>query len=379
MFERSYGVEIESLAPAGITRSMLAAAIRSVGIACEAQPWNHVVQRDKWKVITDGSLTGGSHGQGVEVVSPPLVGEDGFKQLALVCGVLSEVGMSIDNSCGLHVHVDARAPTRMELPAMKRLALLYIEHESIIDTVLPPSRRGNPRFAQSLTHVNIKRLMDASDLTRMADVIKPGSMEGRYVKLNFRSFWKYGTIEFRHHSGTIDADKIAKWVIFCLRMVEIADKPATAPAGAASVENTVRAMRIAQAARAGSKHHIVYQMLMRPEGCTHLEVLRATGWKKASVAGMAHIMGLYVRKQREWEQWPSATGWGGYASKKVYRYWGIVADGPVEVKRRTGKVVLPFKKAQTVDDFCDLLGMPENERQHWRQRQALFAQLTNRS
>ena len=34
----------------------------------------------------------------------------------------------------------------------------------------------------------------------------------RYYKINFQAFATHGTIEFRQHSGTLDADKAANWV-----------------------------------------------------------------------------------------------------------------------------------------------------------------------
>ena len=49
-------------------------------------------------------------------------------------------------------------------------------------------------------------------------------LDNRYVKLNLQSFWKHGTIEFRHHSGTTDVAKITNWLTLCMAMVIAGDE-----------------------------------------------------------------------------------------------------------------------------------------------------------
>jgi predicted transcriptional regulator len=43
------------------------------------------------------------------------------------------------------------------------------------------------------------------------------------VKLNLDSFAKHTTVEFRHHAGTTNTDKIVNWLKVCMAMVECAD------------------------------------------------------------------------------------------------------------------------------------------------------------
>ena len=43
-------------------------------------------------------------------------------------------------------------------------------------------------------------------------------MGGRYNAVNLESYRKYGTAEFRQHGGSINADKVCNWVIFCTHL-----------------------------------------------------------------------------------------------------------------------------------------------------------------
>src|SRR5262249_4362183 len=165
-------------------------------------------------------------------------------------------------SCGLHVHIDA---SDLTLSAMKRLVVIYMENEKVIDSFLPPSRRGEAnRFAKSITKTNLSHLKTARTADQIATAIYGGRDVGhmrRYVKLNFISFATHGTVEFRHHSGTVDAAKINQWVRICQQMVDLAvkeqDLPVTAP--------SVRPLRSRSMAT-------VFDMISRPEGASAEEM-----------------------------------------------------------------------------------------------------------
>lgn len=47
-----------------------------------------------------------------------------------------------------------------------------------------------------------------------------GYFGSRYFKINFESFATHGTVEFRHHSGTTEYEKIVNWVKLTQAMVE---------------------------------------------------------------------------------------------------------------------------------------------------------------
>jgi hypothetical protein len=72
------------------------------------------------------------------------------------------------------------------------------------------------------------------------------------------------------------------------------------------------------------KNKIVYDMLVSSKGTTKKEILAATGWKQVSIAGMAHMMGLEVRKVK----YRNTKGF------KETRYFGYIPAHTVVIKKR---------------------------------------------
>lgn len=367
MFTRSFGVELEVLRAHSVTAlrdtaNMLTAA----GIPCELVPYGgaHRVH-STWKVTHDGSVGGPQH-SGMEVVSPPLHGPEGLEEACRVADLLKRSGHSVNKSCGMHVHVHVAPLTQS---AKNRLAVDYARQEKIIDSLLPPSRRGAKAangYACTVANVKTEDIMRVTTATQLATVMANGGMvrtgrrtrrrfnSTKYVKLNFTPHYTYGTVEFRHHSGTVESQKVRQWVKFCLRMVNKAKEsaerndPIETETGTRTV--TVRARTI----RPGTKLAIVADLLLRQEGTTRAEAMAATGWPSISMQDNARQLGLVLRSTR---------GFGG-----TLRYFGARPEaGETEtVVSRT--VVRP-----TLEGLLDSLGMPEEDKAYWRARQAMFA------
>jgi hypothetical protein len=266
-----FGVEIEFIAPAGSTYVGVAAAIEAAGVSCLNAGYTHRAERERWKIVTDGSLRS-MHvpgGVGMELVSPPL-SEANFEQIEKVGAVLTQLGAVVNRSCGLHIHIGAR--NRMSVAALKKLAELYVQHECLIDQLLPPSRRGNANqyCGSNATRADMVRLNQATTVTEIASAV--GGEHNRYVKLNFTAYWKHGTVEFRHHSGTVDAQKIIKWVIFCSKMVETAVREAGQPIAGGTHGIGERAYW-----QSGRARRVIYRLLSREEGATSEDIRLALG------------------------------------------------------------------------------------------------------
>ena len=206
--ERKYGVEIEFTA---IEKSDAVNAIRDAGIEVSAEHYNHDT-RTHWKIITDSSC-------GLEAVSPPLEGEYGLEQIKKVCAALESAGAKVNKDCGVHVHLEALDFT---LENFKSLFKYWVKFEDVFDSLMPASRRlKNNQYCQSNLKVSAndahthaqacQEIFNAIDAMQSIDDLK-GIYPSRYYKLNPHSYWRYGTIEVRHHSGSIDGEKITHWI-----------------------------------------------------------------------------------------------------------------------------------------------------------------------
>ena len=212
---RTYGVEIEfktasgcrpSSLEADAERRTIATALRTAGVSAQVESYNHDT-KTWWKLVSDGSA-------GHELVSPILKGEEGFREIRKVCKVLVSLGYKVDKNCGFHVHHGARDLTTDNIKAVFALAIKW---ETVIDKLVAPSRVGNGYCcsnnpSRSYTFEGTKSALNL--LKNTADVRRYGSCgHDRYLKVNYTAFLRQGTIEFRQHQGTLDADKMIWWII----------------------------------------------------------------------------------------------------------------------------------------------------------------------
>lgn len=197
--ERTFGVELEIV---GITRSQAIVALQSVGINVQDEGYNHTT-RSHWKIVSDSSVQGG-----FELVSPILHGESGLTALATAATALDDAGATVNRSCGLHVHFDASALT---VENVRTIVTRYATYESQIDAFMPLSRRAdNNLYCHSL-----QEIVDDTDFNQATTLQALAQAQvSRYYKVNLQSYLVHGTIEFRQHSGTVNAAKAVNWVRF---------------------------------------------------------------------------------------------------------------------------------------------------------------------
>lgn len=207
---RRFGIEIECF---GIRPSVAAQALRDAGLQAADEGYSHQT-RTYWKVITDASVNGSGTGMGsgLEVVSPPLSGPDGFDQVVKAMKALRDAGAQVDSTCGLHVHHEVTDLTPSSLAAF---ITAYIDNQSVIDYFVAPSRRasrGN-RWCSGISGYEKDEI-----LRRVAQVNSHGrdvlGRFDRYRTLNVTSYPKYGTIEIRQHQGSLAGRKAVGWIKF---------------------------------------------------------------------------------------------------------------------------------------------------------------------
>ena len=208
---------------------------RMANVDCRAEGWN-TDSKHYWKVISDASINPDS-GIDIEVVSPSepenlLSGANGLKDVYNVVEAMREYGVTINSSAGLHVHHctgrSKGADLELKPFAFANLIKLYAFYEGILDSLQPRSRRGrNPSYLASVKS-HYGNLETAKELALQVDRILENYPESsisetvtnlaklcgrdRYCKINIMSFFKHGTVEFRHHAGTTDPDKVTAWI-----------------------------------------------------------------------------------------------------------------------------------------------------------------------
>ena len=215
---RRFGVEIEFFLPYSTNLTDIVTKLNAAGVSTYSAGYTHEVT-NRWKIVTDGSLynSGNRNGSGYELVSPPMRGEAGLAQIDKALKVLTEAGCFINKSCGLHVHHEA---TDLSLDALKKTAVYYTEAKNVINKFFSKSRVNN-QYARNYSSYELDDLNAKSSLSSFKDFAR---YINRYRTVNFNSYAKYGTIEFRQHHGTLNAKKVRAWVLFTQAVIRCAAK-----------------------------------------------------------------------------------------------------------------------------------------------------------
>lgn len=207
-FNRNFGIEIEAY---NCTRERLARELTAAGINVQVEGYNHTDHTDHWKLVTDSSLSGNNT---FELVSPILHGEQGLEELEKVCWVLDLCNAKVNDTCGLHVHMDA---AEFDLTTWKNLILTYKRLEGVIDNFMPHSRRNN-RYCKALSAItenSIKHARNIGDL-------RAAFFHNRYHKVNLEAYARHRTVEFRQHGGSTNFTKMSAWIHFLAKMITFA-------------------------------------------------------------------------------------------------------------------------------------------------------------
>jgi len=210
----AYGVELEGLIR---SRDEMYEKMKSAGFKVKKTGYSHEMENKLWKVGDDGSVYNNmnnferSNYSSMELTSPKLFGEDGFKDVKKVLDFWAGIGGTFNKYCGFHVHVDAWNYT---LEDLLRLLLVWTRIEPVVYFLVSPSRRRNNAFTKMWRRENSR------ETARIFLGIELNPREDRYYALNRVAFEKYRTVEFRIHHGTMNIDKIKYWTVFCLKLVE---------------------------------------------------------------------------------------------------------------------------------------------------------------
>lgn len=210
---RKFGIEIECITDV----NEVARLFREAHIPLQVESRRLERAPAAWAFKGDGSL----HYSGnkpnfrtAELVSPPLSGEAGIRQLKAVCSILNQVGTLVNKSCGLHIHHDAGD---FNIHHTRRLALTYYNSQVQIDKFLAISRRSTA----GATYCKPFSAQEARSIT--SAISHSDFPNDRYRNLNIApAFRAHGTYEFRQHQGTVDFLKIVSWLKFGQALMKFA-------------------------------------------------------------------------------------------------------------------------------------------------------------
>ena len=248
--EQCFGVEIEMT---GITREEAAHALADY-FGTTPEYWEHIygswIVKDpagkEWKLMSDSSIhpecqsadgylrldKDSAEGMPykVEMVTPKLAYGD-LSLLQECMRRLTAIGAKVNDSCGLHVHVDASAHNRQSL---KNLIGIMYSKEDLLFKALRVNEARAIEWCQKVREPMLKKARTLSaeetpDLTQLENIWYEG-FEGdgrtrrdhynksRYYALNLHSVFYRGTVEWRCFNSTLDPAKAAAYVNLCLAM-----------------------------------------------------------------------------------------------------------------------------------------------------------------
>lgn len=174
---------------------------------------------NRYQSVSDGSIRTEYGMSPVEIRCGIFSGQIDLVEFVNYVNNLRENGMRVNDSCGGHVHIGV--PELGELDAIGRYAFMYTLTSNFVaiqDAIYKYNggeARKNNQYAREVT--TLKRKLDSfifSDLSL--------DMTDRYYGLNFTSYRRHGTVEFRAFAGTNDGYVWAENIKLAITMVELA-------------------------------------------------------------------------------------------------------------------------------------------------------------
>ena len=190
-----FGIEMETISKLNINDLTRKISEILPGKIDENTHAYHAHNMRLWGIEVDGSIHGDiNFHYGAEIITPPLK----IHELGDLRKVLESLkgNINANQTCGLHVHVEIE-----DVETLKKVLRIWRKFEDEILASFPLSRRNN-RYCKKIKSLTLQRMLT--------------TQYNRYYQVNCQK-WPYtGTIEFRGHSGTVNYNKIKRWLLFCL-------------------------------------------------------------------------------------------------------------------------------------------------------------------
>jgi hypothetical protein len=186
----------------------------------------------KWNVVPDSSLSGGY--RSAEVTSP-ILGSTDMDALQTIVRALRTAGATVDESCGIHVHVGIKGV--LTASGIGRLSTIVYRRDAMITSALGIETRRGGSYCKTMTRERVEAIRGATSMRKLADAWygcndgngdRHGSARtapyhgSRYHGLNLHSVFFRGTAEFRWFRGSLHAGEVRAYVTLCLGLVAMA-------------------------------------------------------------------------------------------------------------------------------------------------------------
>lgn len=184
-------------------------------------------QNRQWKVVSDASIhcrnrrnESASRDYSVEFVSPICQYED-IETIQEIVRKLRSGGAKVNDSCGIHVHVDASSHTPKTL---RNIVNIMASKEDLLYKALQVQverehycQKADTRFLDELNHRKPKSMSEVERLWYNGSSGRYHHYDDtRYHALNLHSVFSKGTIEFRLFNSTLHAGEIKSYIQLCL-------------------------------------------------------------------------------------------------------------------------------------------------------------------
>lgn len=231
MRSQNFGIEIEMT---GLTRAAAARIIAGhfgtlathVGGGYDTYTIRDNRNR-QWKLVSDASIRcrnrsnrSASRDYSVEFVSPICQYED-IETIQELVRKLRAGGARVNDSCGIHVHIDASTHTPQTL---RNIVNIMASKEDLLYKTLQVQvnreqycQKADTRFLDELNHKRPRTMDEVEDMWYNGRGGRYNHYDNsRYHALNLHSVFSKGTIEFRMFNSTLHAGEVKSYIQLCL-------------------------------------------------------------------------------------------------------------------------------------------------------------------
>ena len=119
------------------------------------------------------------------------------RDISEFCGLLAKIKAVVNDSCGLHVHLDMRA---FDILGVQSRFINLVKSQKYLQGMVTDARRVNCFCLPTRT-------------------LNPFTQHGRYHAINGSAYAKYTTLEIRLHHGSLDHIEITNWITLLLDII----------------------------------------------------------------------------------------------------------------------------------------------------------------